>query len=96
MLARRVRLTVILALAVSASLRAQEVPRERTSDGDSSSGGRWKERSAIPAPVTQGACASDGRFLYVFGGNKTAEGRSGLLRYDPESDKWTPWHPCPR
>lgn len=95
MLARRVRLAVILALAVSASLRAQEVPRERTSDGDSSPGGRWKERSAIPAPVTQGACASDGRFLYVFGGNKTAGGRSGLLRYDPESDKWTPLAPMP-
>src|SRR6185436_14795975 len=77
--------TQIAALLLTVNvIFAQDPPKNPTvAEGK----GRWRERSECPAAFCQGGGASDGRYVYVFGGSPKDSG-AALVRYDPLTDKW--------
>ena len=55
----------------------------------------WQPATPYPTPIAEMAAATDGTYVYVFGGRSFQTNTGQVNRYDPVADTWTPLAPMP-
>ncbi len=76
------------AWAREACMRLRVTPTPCTS-------GAWSEQSPYPTPIAENAAASQGGFVYSFGGIINNASVANAYKYDPTNDIWTSIAPLP-
>ena len=71
------------------------VPIAPQATATSCASGAWTAQAAYPTPIADNAVASQGGFVYSFGGTINNASTALAYKYDPASNAWTPIAPLP-
>ena len=99
----RIAITLALGALVVAVLASASIGQAASKAGSaqlSPSGGSWQDVAPLPQTLFGAATATDGTYVYAFGGYHFPENIGSTLdtvyRYTPSTDTWTTLAPMPQ